>query len=126
MSKDKTEVKNSGKKTAVSLVFEQHMSELGCVTWPEYKFCRTRRWRSDFKIWRPENGKARTDPEDCLLIEVEGSAWTNGRHTRGKGFIADMEKYNVAAKLGYHVLRFTPQQVLSGDAKQFIKEFFGL
>ena len=55
-------------------------------------------------------------------IEIEGGAWTQGRHTRGKGFIADMEKYNHAALLGWRVLRFTPQQVLDGTAIAFIKK----
>lgn len=105
-----------GKKTEVSLVFEQHMRELGIDFGREHRFHHERKWRADWVLWEGP----------LVLVECEGGAWTHGRHTRGKGFIGDMEKYNVAAKLGYHVLRFTPQQVLSGEAKQFIKEFFGL
>lgn len=67
---------------------------------PEFKFCKDRKWRSDFSV-----------PLQKLLIEVEGGVYSQGRHTRGKGYTGDMEKYNEAELLGYHVLRYTPQQV---------------
>ena len=44
-------------------------------------------------------------------MEIEGGVWSGGRHTRGIGFVKDMEKYNAAASLGWRVFRFTPQQV---------------
>lgn len=67
---------------------------------PEYKFCQTRKWRFDY---------ANFDLK--VAIEIEGGAYTNGRHTRGKGFINDMEKYNMAIELGWVVLRYTPDQM---------------
>lgn len=48
-----------------------------------------------------------------IAIEVEGGAWKNGRHTRGEGFIADMEKYNEITIHGFKLLRFTPDQLLT-------------
>lgn len=71
----------------------------------EYKFHPDRKWRADFFISGTN-----------ILIEVEGGIWSGGRHTRGKGFIADMEKYNAAAVMGFKVLRFDTQQVKSGFA----------
>jgi very-short-patch-repair endonuclease len=72
--------------------------------WPdavaEFRFHPTRKWRSDFSI-----------PSKRLLIEVEGGIFSGGRHTRGAGFMGDMEKYNAAAILGYRVLRYSPQQL---------------
>lgn len=47
-------------------------------------------------------------PDALVALEVEGGVWTGGRHTRGAGFLADMEKYNEAARLGWRVLRCTP------------------
>lgn len=79
---------------AVKINFEQ-----------EYKFHPERNWRADFLITGTK-----------ILIEVEGGIWSGGRHTRGKGFIADMEKYNAAAVMGFKVLRFDTQQVKSGLA----------
>lgn len=46
-----------------------------------------------------------------LAVEVEGGVWTRGRHTRGSGFLKDMEKYNLAAELGWRLIRVTPQQL---------------
>ena len=71
----------------------------------EFQFHTTRKWRADFHI---KNTK--------LLIEVEGGIWSGGRHTRGKGYIGDMEKYNAATMMGYQVLRFSTEQVTSGFA----------
>lgn len=71
----------------------------------EFRFHPGRRWRFDF-----------AHPESKIAVEVEGGAWTKGRHNRPAGFIADMEKYNQAALMGWIVLRYTPQQVSSGEA----------
>ena len=47
--------------------------------------------------------------------------WTNGRHTRGAGFLKDMEKYNEAALRGWHLLRVTPDMVQDGTAIELVK-----
>ena len=65
----------------------------------EWKFHTSRRWRFDFAI-----------PELKIAIEIEGGLWVQGRHNRAAGYIKDMEKYNAAGKLGWLVLRYTPQQ----------------
>jgi len=62
----------------------------------EYRFNSARKWRSDFAI-----------PDYKILIEVEGATFANGRHTRGRGYANDCEKYNSAACLGWTVLRYT-------------------
>lgn len=85
----------------------------------ELQFIPSRKWRFDFAILPQEPPILLTRG---VAIEIEGAVWTQGRHTRGKGFIADMEKYNHAALLGWRVLRFTPQQVLDGTAIAFIKQ----
>ena len=80
----------------------------------EYKFHPKRKWRADFHIV----GK-------MILVEVEGGVWSGGRHTRGKGYIGDMEKYNAAVVMGYQVLRFSTDQVKSGLAFQQIEMMVG-
>lgn len=77
----------------------------------EFKFHPTRKWRFDY-CW----------PNSRVALEVEGAVWVHGRHTRGSGFIKDMEKYNEAGKLGWRVFRFTPQQLRKGQAQTFMKE----
>lgn len=76
----------------------------------EYKFHPTRKWRADFLITGTK-----------ILIEVEGGIWSGGRHTRGKGYLGDMEKYNSAAMMGFTVLRFSTEQVKSGMALKQIE-----
>lgn len=70
----------------------------------EYRFHPTRKWRFDY-AFVPER----------IAVEQEGAVWVNGRHTRGSGFVADMEKYNAAAALGWRVIRGTPAQIARGD-----------
>ncbi|EXI34644.1 hypothetical protein J647_3640 [Acinetobacter baumannii 846928] len=80
----------------------------------EYKFHPKRKWRADFLITGTK-----------ILIEVEGGIWSGGRHTRGKGYLGDMEKYNEAAMMGFTVLRFSTEQVKSGLAIKQIEQLVG-
>lgn len=48
-----------------------------------------------------------------MAIEIEGSVWTKGRHTRGSGFLADMEKYNALAERGILLFRVPAHQITS-------------
>jgi hypothetical protein len=68
----------------------------------ELVFAKPRRWRFDY-AW----------PQWMIALEVEGAVWTQGRHTRGSGFVKDMAKYNAAAVLGWRVVRCTPSTVTS-------------
>ncbi len=87
--------------------------ELGIRLTPEYRFAPPRRWRFDFAC-----------PEKMIAIEVEGGVWMRnpGRHNRGSGFVKDMEKYNTAAAMGWRVLRFTPEQLLTDKTLNIIKQ----
>ena len=92
--------------------FEFHLKLAKITGWVrEYKFHPQRKWRSDF-CW----------PDYKIFVEIEGGVYMQGRHTRGKGFTADCEKYNEAVLLGWHVLRVTSQQVKNGQALQWIEK----
>lgn len=73
-------------------------------SWPsplqEHLFHDTRKWRFDF-AW----------PRYRVAVEIEGGVFTQGRHTRSTGFIADCAKYNAAALHGWLVLRYTGQDL---------------
>lgn len=77
---------------------------------PEYRFHPERQWRFDF-AW----------PEHKIALEVEGGVWTEGRHTRGAGFLADMQKYNAAGVLGWRVLRVTPDQLTQAATDEMLR-----
>ncbi len=81
----------------------------------EYSFHPVRKWRFDFAV-----------PAIKLGIEVEGGTWKGGRHSRGKGFEDDCEKYNTAVLLGWRILRFTTEMVEDNTAIETIKKFEGI
>lgn len=97
------------KKGTVSYIEKEFAFKCGAYCLPpferEYRFASPRRWRFDF-AW----------PEKKLAVECEGGIWTRGRHTRGTGFIQDLEKYNMAVLLGWRVLRFDVAKVQTGEA----------
>jgi very-short-patch-repair endonuclease len=72
----------------------------------EYRFAPEREYRFDF-AW----------PEKKIAVEVEGGTeFGKSRHSFGAGFERDALKYNLAARLGWSVLRFTTTMVKSGEA----------
>lgn len=85
--------------------FQLHCQAHGLKPEREVKFCPTRNWKVDF-LFRAES----------IIVEIEGGVWSGGRHSRGKGFEADCEKYNRATLMGYRVLRYSTAQVESGMA----------
>ena len=88
--------------------------ELGVPIESEYKFHPKRKWRADFAILSAN-----------LLIEVEGGAYSNGRHTRGSGFIADIEKYNAALLAGFRVYRVVPADLYKEKTLTQLKFLIG-
>ena len=83
----------------------------------EVLFAPPRKWRADFVITKPLSESFHDRfVEAPLLIEVDGGAFSGGRHTSGAGYRADLEKLNKATELGYRVLRYLPEQVESGEA----------
>jgi very-short-patch-repair endonuclease len=81
---------------------------------PEYRFSDERKWRFDF-AWH----------KDGLAAEVEGGVYIGGRHSRGKGYENDCEKYDYAALAGWKVLRFTAGMLRDGRAEKILLRAFG-
>lgn len=84
---------------------------LGIQAVKEYQFAPPRRWRFDYAM-----------PSVKIALEVEGGVWTRGRHTRPKGFLADMEKYNAAAAAGWKVLRTVPDELFTVQTLDLVKD----
>ena len=74
---------------------------------------------------RPYMYKADFFIEPNILVEVEGGIWTGGRHTQPKGFIADIEKYNLATKIGYRLIRAHRGSIKDGSTLTDIEELLG-
>jgi len=75
----------------------------------EFRFCKTRKFRFDYYSL------------SGVAIELEGGIWSKGRHTRGAGYIKDMEKYNLAAELGILVFRIPSHDINSKWLRPIIK-----
>ena len=81
----------------------------------EYRFHSTRKWRFDF-AW----------PDSKIALEAEGGTWGSkkSRHTTGKGFEGDCEKYNEAQLLGWRVYRFTTNMITDGRLYLTLERIF--
>lgn len=78
----------------------------------EWQFHPTRRWKFDFGWGRPH----------FVALEIEGGVYAKGRHTRGKGYEGDCEKYNAAALLNWRVFRVTTGMVKSGKVWPLLEQ----
>lgn len=80
----------------------------------EVRFCEDRDWRFDF-----------ASKDRMLAIEVDGGTASGGRHVRPAGYREDCRKLNAAVLQGWRVLRFTSDQVMSGEAMGVIEAAVG-
>ena len=102
------------KQNTTSNIFTTFIRQnLGAVCMTEYRFHPVRRWRADYCI---------NPVTDKIIVEVEGGAWTRGRHTRPSGFIADMEKYNELTRAGWRLIRVTPKELMTMKTINLIKD----
>ena len=100
------------KNTQKSDVFTQICKKgLNVEVVKEYRFHPIRKWRYDYAI-----------PQLKIALEVEGGVWTGGRHTRGTGFLKDIEKYNTGTLMGWRIFRTTPSELLSSNTIDLLKE----
>ena len=106
--------KNPRASSPGETLFSQQLKLSGIAVEREFRFHPKRMWRFDFAI-----------PERQFAIEVEGGVFVNGRHTRGKAYEADCEKYAEALVLGWRVLRVTTDQVKRGEAIAWAQRMFG-
>lgn len=79
---------------------------------PEWYFAKPRRWRFDL-AWE----------DRMLACEIEGGVFLAGgsRHSRGRGFENDCEKYAEALCRGWRILRVTTDMVRDGRALGYLE-----
>lgn len=97
--------KRATKARNVRSVLEVRFSRIWCEAGgpeliEEHRFHSTRRWRFDF-----------AHRESMTSFEIDGGAFSNGRHNRGTGMVEDCRKYLEAQLLGWRVIRLTSPQL---------------
>lgn len=106
-----TKRKTKIKVPVIDIFCQVAKQSLGVEFVKEFQFHKVRKWRFDYAL-----------PSHKIALEVEGGAFSYGRHTRASGFIADMEKYNTATCMGWRIVRCTPRQLLTNDTIQMISQ----
>ena len=79
---------------------------------PEFQFHPNRKWRCDWFF--EANGRR-------VALEIEGGVHTGGRHTRGAGFMKDVEKYNTLSMRGIFLIRVTTDTLMNVSTFTAIK-----
>lgn len=88
-----------------------HLSVMQLRPEQQFRFHPERKWRLDFAF-----------PDVRVGVEIDGGIFAAenreeaGKHARGAGRCADMEKRNAAVELGWLILNYGPPHVRSGEA----------
>jgi hypothetical protein len=113
-----------------------HLQELGLHFDRQFPYAKGRKFKADFAVWRDNPDKRLKEPPPLYrlaLIEVVGGIFQKGKpcpvcgrtnkgaHGSITGILKDNERLFEAFKAGWPMLRFTPQQVESGEAKAMIE-----
>jgi len=94
-------------KSDLELAFDFQLRAAGLPALEqEVRFHSTRRWKFD-----------RADTARKIAFEIEGGIFSQGRHTRGTGFMEDCEKYNEAALLGWRVYRIPGPWIIDAHGR---------
>jgi len=63
---------------------------------------------------------------DRVALEVEGGVFTRQAHGSISGMLRDMSKYNLAASLGWRVLRVLPRELFAKSTFDLISKTLGV
>jgi very-short-patch-repair endonuclease len=88
-----------------------HLQELGLQVLYEFQVIKERQWRFDLYL-----------PQERIGIEVNGGHFKSRGHRSYRDLDSEYEKLNTATMSGIRVLQFSNEFVLSGQAKEFLKE----
>lgn len=81
---------------------------------PDGKETPCRQWRMDVAC-----------PSLLKAVEIDGAAFTGGRHGGARSVVRDMEKQNCAAVMGWRVLHLRPDQLKpTSDGDAWLRSFF--
>ena len=79
----------------------------------EYRFCPSRKFRADYAFIHDGHK---------VLLELEGGVFTKQAHGSVTGVLRDIEKYSLAAAMGFLVLRILPSKLNTSETIKLIKD----
>jgi len=87
--------------------------ELDVDLWPEFEFCKERKFRIDF-----------AEPFLKIAIEIDGGIWMRGKsgHSSGSGIKRDQEKTTLLSQHGWSVLRFEPEEAMTAKTIDIVRK----
>lgn len=113
----------AGTKTSAEDVLAIELAATDGLTFErQFQYAKPRRLRADFAIWN-ESYMQGWDAGRRVLVEVQGGIYNGKAHGSVTGILADIDRLNTATLAGWALLRFTPQQVDSGDAMNTINAY---
>ncbi len=95
------------------------LDDMGIYYQRQYLYTERRRLRADFAVWR--QGLPPSLVTRLCLIEIVGGVWQRRAHGSIKGIMADIDRLNEATLNDWRLLRFTPEQVRSGYAREILE-----
>ncbi|MEP7314261.1 MAG: hypothetical protein ABI859_16880 [Pseudomonadota bacterium] len=122
----KAERKRSGRRVPGEKISAEDLFALQCerdglpkpVRQAQFALKLGRKWAADF-CWHEH--RVIVEVEGLVVRRLAGQIVVTGRHASIGGIKGDMEKYNTAAILGWHVLRFEQGMVKSRAAIEVTK-----
>lgn len=114
LAAERREKKHRAKGSQAETLLAVQLEQAGIPFEREAKVWPGRKYRADFLVYAPLGRPA-------LIVEVEGGIGGISRHATYTGFTADCKKYNLAAELGFPVLRYTSRMVNEGEAIEQIR-----
>jgi hypothetical protein len=97
-----------------------HLAELGLHFVRQYRYAPPRKFKADFAVWDGPDWSRLADDRLCL-IEVTGGIYSKQAHGSITGILKDNERLLEAFKAGWAMIRVTPDQVMTGEAKRLIE-----
>ena len=102
--------------SALEAEFALQLRAHGVTGWTrEFQAIPTRRFRLDF-AW----------PDQKVGVELDGGTWSNGRHSRGKGYDSDCEKLALLQLAGWTIFKATATHLKDGSTIRWTMEALGV
>lgn len=107
-------LRQPNKKTPVEELLHTQLKALGITGYQRnVKFIPKRRFEADFYF-----------PELRMVVEVDGGIWLpKSGHTSGEGYQRDRRRDQLALAHGLQTLRFTSEQIRSGEAIDYLMRY---